>query len=134
MSTESVMLSNYLILCYLWEYQTTLPVSWETCMCVKKQQWELDMEQLTGSKLGKEYDKAVYCHAACLTYKQSASWEMGWVNHQLESRLLGEIPTTSDMKMIYHSNDRKWRETKEPLDERERGEWKSWLEIQHAKN
>ena len=59
MSTESVMLSNYLILCYLWEYQTTLPVSWETCMCVKKQQWEVDMEQLTGSKLGKEYDKAV---------------------------------------------------------------------------
>ena len=45
-----------------WEYQTTLPVSWKTCMWVKKQQLELDMEQWTGSKLGKEYDKAVYCH------------------------------------------------------------------------
>jgi len=76
-------------------------------MCVKKQQLELDMEQLTGSKLGKEYDKAVYCHPAYLTYMQSTSCEMGWVNHKLESRLLGEISTTSDMKMIYHSNDRK---------------------------
>ena len=54
-----------------WEYQTTLPVSWETCLWVKKQQLELNMEQLTGSKLGKEDDKAVYCHPACLTYMQS---------------------------------------------------------------
>ena len=46
------------------EYQTTLPASWETCMQVKKQQLELDMEQETGSKLGKEYLKAVYCHSA----------------------------------------------------------------------
>ena len=51
-----------------WEYQTTLPVSWESCMQVKKQQLELDMEQQTGSKLGKEYVKAVYCHPAYLTY------------------------------------------------------------------
>ena len=76
-------------------------------MCVKKQQLELDMEQLTGSKLGKEYDKAVYCHPDYLTYMQSKSCEMGLVYHKLESRLLGEISTTSDMKMIYHSNDRK---------------------------
>ena len=47
-----------------WEYQTTLPASWEICMQVKKQQLELDMEQQTGSKMGKEYVKAVYCHAA----------------------------------------------------------------------
>ena len=47
-----------------WEYQTTFPASWETCMQVKKQQLELDMEQKTGSKLGKEYVKAVYCHPA----------------------------------------------------------------------
>ena len=47
-----------------WEYQTTLPISWETCMQVKKQQLELDMEQHTGSKLGKEYVKVVYCHPA----------------------------------------------------------------------
>ena len=50
------------------EYQTTLPTSWEICMQVKKQQLELDVEQWTDSKLGKEYVKAVYCHSACLTY------------------------------------------------------------------
>ena len=59
-----------------WEYQTTLPVSWETCMQVEQQQLELDMEQWTGSKLGKEYMKAVYCHPAYLTYMQNKSCEM----------------------------------------------------------
>ena len=59
-----------------WEYQTTLPVSWETCMWVKKQQLKLDIEQLSGSKLGKEYDKAVNCHSAYLAYMQSTSWEI----------------------------------------------------------
>ena len=54
-----------------WEYQTTLPASWEICMQVKKQQLELDMEQQIGSKLGKEYVKALYCHPAYLTYMQS---------------------------------------------------------------
>ena len=78
-----------------WEYQTTWPASWETCMQVKKQQLELDMDQQTGSKLGKEYIKAVYCHPAYLTYMQSTSWEMlGWKKHKLESRLLGEISRT----------------------------------------
>ena len=56
-----------------WEYLTTWPASWEICMQVKKQQLELDMEQQTGSKLGKEYIKAVYYHPAYLTYKQSTS-------------------------------------------------------------
>ena len=56
-----------------WEYQTTWPVSQEVCMQVNKQQLELDMEQRTGSKLGKEYVKAVYCHLAYLTYTQSES-------------------------------------------------------------
>ena len=51
--------------------QTTLPVSWEICMKVKKQQLELDMEQQMGSKSGKEYMKAVYCHPAYLTYMQN---------------------------------------------------------------
>ena len=61
-------------------------------MWVKKQQLELDMEQLPGSKLGKEYDKAVYCNPVYLTYMQSTSRKMqGWMNHKLESRLLGEI-------------------------------------------
>ena len=69
-------------------------------MQVKKQQLEPDMEQWTGSKLGKEDVKAVYCHPAYLTYMQSPSCEMpGWMKHKLESRLLGEIPITSYMQM-----------------------------------
>ena len=69
-------------------------------MQVKKQQLELDMEKLTGSGLGKEYNKAVYCHPAYLTYMQSTSWEiLGRINHKLKSRLPGEISTTSDMQM-----------------------------------
>ena len=69
-------------------------------MQVKKQQLELDMEQHTGSKLWKEYIKAVYCHPAYVTYMQSTSHEMpGWMKHKLESKLLGEISTTSDTKM-----------------------------------
>ena len=68
-----------------WEYQTTLPASWEICMQVKKQQLELDMEQQTGSKLSKEYIKAVYCHPAYLASMQRTSCEMlGWMKHKLE--------------------------------------------------
>ena len=67
-------------------------------MQVKKQQLELDMEQQTGSKLGKEYVKAVYCHPAYLTSMQSTSYKiLGWMTHKWESRLLGEISTTSDI-------------------------------------
>ena len=70
-------------------------------MQVRKQQLELDMEQQTVSKLGKEYIKAVYCHPAYLAYMQNTSYEMpGWMKHKLESRLLGEISITSDMQMI----------------------------------
>ena len=69
-------------------------------MQVKKRSLELDMEQQTGSKLGKEYVKAVYCHPAYLTYMQSISCEMlGWMKHKLESRLLGEISITSDKQV-----------------------------------
>ena len=65
------------------------------CMQVKKQQLKLDMEQLSGSKLGKEYVKAVYCHPAYLTYMQSTSCKMlDWMKHKLESRLLGKISIT----------------------------------------
>ena len=65
-----------------WEYQITLSVSWETCMWVKKQQLEPDMEQWTGSKLGKQYVKAVYCYPAYLTYTQSTLWEMPrWMDY-----------------------------------------------------
>ena len=63
----------------------------------KKQQLELDMEQQTGSKLGKDYVKAVYCHAAYLMYMQSTSCETpSWMRHKVESRLPGEISITSD--------------------------------------
>ena len=69
-------------------------------MQVKKQHLELDMEQQTGSKSGKEYIKAICCHPAYLTYMQSTVGEMpSWMKHKLESRLQGEIAITSDMQM-----------------------------------
>ena len=77
-----------------WEYQTTWPASWEICMQVRKQQLEMDMEQQTVSKSGKEYVKALYCHPVYLAYMQSILWEMlDWMKHKLESRLLGEGET-----------------------------------------
>ena len=75
----------------------------------KKQELELDMKQRTASKLGKEYITAVYSHPAYLTSMQSTSCEMlGWMTHKLESRLPGEISTTSDMQMI----PSKWQKAK----------------------
>ena len=69
-------------------------------MQVKKQQLELNVKQWTGSKLGKEYVKAVYCYSAYITYMQSTSYEMpSWMKHKLESRFSGEISITSDMQM-----------------------------------
>ena len=69
-------------------------------MQVKKQQLEVDLEQQTGPKLGREHVKAVYCHPAYLTYMQSTSCEMlGWMKHKLESRFLGEISITSDIQI-----------------------------------
>ena len=69
-------------------------------MQVKKQELELDTKQQTGSKSGKEYVKAVYCHPAYLTSMQSTSCKiLGWINHKLELRLLGNISITSDMQM-----------------------------------
>ena len=102
-------------------------------MQVRKQQLELDMEQQTGSKSGKEYVKAIYCHPAYLTSKQSTSWELlDWMKHKLKSKLLGEISITSDIQMtpLYGRKQR----TKEPVDESERGKWKSGLNIQHSEN
>ena len=70
-------------------YQNLLPASWEIGMQIKKQQLEVDMEQQTGSKLGKEYVKALYCHPPYLTYMQGTSCKMPvWMKHKLESRLL----------------------------------------------
>ena len=69
-------------------------------MQVKKKQLQLDMEQQTGSNLGKEYIKAVYCHPAYSTYMQNTSCEIpGWIKHKLESRLPGEISKSSYMQM-----------------------------------
>ena len=84
-----------------WEYQMVIPgnTSQETCMQVKKQQLEPNMEQQTGSKLGKEYIKAVYYHPY-LTYMQNASCKMlGWMKHKPELRFQGEISITSDTQM-----------------------------------
>ena len=95
-------------------------------MQVKQQQLELYMEQQIGSKSGKEYVKAVYCHPAYLPYMQSTPCKMpGWMKHKLELRLRGEISITSDMQMTTESVSsygRKQRRTKELLDESERGE------------
>ena len=80
------------------------------------------MEQLTGSKLGKEYLKAVYCHLAYLTYMQSTSYKiLGWMKYKLESRLPGEISITSDMQMT-PPLWQKVKRTKEPLGKSERRE------------
>ena len=88
-------------------------------MQVKKQQLELDVEQQTCSKLGKEYIKAVYCHPAYLINMQSILCEMlGWMKHKLESRLTREISLTSDTQMAPPL----WQKVKELLDESERGD------------
>ena len=88
----------------------------------KKQPLELDMEQRIGSKLGKEYVKAVYCHPNYLTYMQSTSCKMlGWMKHKLESKMPEEISIKSDMQMT-PPLWQKVKGTREPLDEGERGE------------
>ena len=98
-------------------------------MQVKKQQLEPYMEQPTGSKMRKEYNKAVYSHPVYLTYTQSTSWEtLDWKKHKLESRLPWEISITSDMQMT-PPLWQKERGTKKPLDESERGEWKIGLKF-----
>ena len=95
----------------------------------------LDMEQKTGSKLGKEYVKTVYCHPAYLTDMQSTSWEtLGWKKHKLELRLWGEISVTSDTDTRWHHPYGRKRRTKEPLDESEKEKWKSWLKTQRSDN
>ena len=78
------------------DHMTCLPRN----LYIGREATELNMEQQTGSKLGKEYVKAVYCHPAYLTYMQSTSCEMlGWMKHKLESSFLGEISITPDVQM-----------------------------------
>ena len=89
------------------------------------------MEQWTGSKLGKEHVKAVYCHPAYLTYIQRTSCKMpGWIKHKL-SEDCREKYEQSQICRGYHSNDRKLRGTKEHLDEGEIRERKNWFKNQH---
>ena len=93
-----------------------LSFSLEACMQVKKQHLESEMQQLTGRKLGKEYNQPVYCHPAYLTYKQNTSCEMlGWMDHKLESIWLEKYQQPQICKW-YHFNGRKWRGAK----------WASW--------
>ena len=87
------------------EYQTILPAYWEICMQVKKQWLEPDMEQQTGSKVGKEYVKAIYCHHAYLTYMQSASCEMlDWMKHKLESSCQYELPSHLRFRIFFQGH------------------------------
>ena len=103
-------------------------------MQVKKQQLEQDMEQRTGSKLDKEYVKAVYCHSVYLTCMQSTSCKMpGWIKRKLDSRLPGEISITSDMHMtppLWQKVKRNWRASWWKW----RRRVKSWLKTQHSEN
>ena len=101
-----------------WEDQTTLPISWETCIQVKKQQLEQEVEKCTGFKLGKEYVKAIYCYPAYLTYLKYIMWKVRLDKSQV---------------WIRYANDTTLMAEKEPLDKGKRGEWKSWLETEHKK-
>ena len=98
---------------------------------------EATIRTLLGTKYGLNSERSesmLYSHPAYLTYMQSTSWEMtGGMNHKLESRLPGEISTTLDMQMTPPLG-RNQRRIKESLDESERGEWKSWLKVQHSEN
>ena len=107
---------------------------WESCMQVRKQQLELDMEQQTGSSSGKEYIKVVHCHPAYLTYMQGTSWEhwAGWSTSW--SQDCREKYQQPQIGRWHHPCGRKQIRTKEPLDESERGEWRSWFKIQHSED
>ena len=102
-------------------------------MQVKKWQLEPDMEQQTGSKLGKEYVKAVYCHPAYLTLTEYIMRNTGL--DEAPARIntarwnINNLRYADDTTLI-----RKWRGTKEPPDESEKGEWKSWFKTQHSEN
>ena len=98
-------------------------------MQVKEQQLEPDMEQQVSSKLGKKYIKAVYCHPAYLTYMQreyimwKAELDEAQAGIKIAGRNINNLRYADDTTLM----GRKRRRTKEPLDESERGEWKSWL-------
>ena len=94
------------------KYQTTLPAPWETCKQVKKQQLEPDMEHWTGSKLGKEYYKTVYCHAAYVTSMQSATCEIPWLD---EAQAVIKIAGRSIKNLRYAGDTTLMAESEEEL-------------------
>ena len=113
-----------------------LPLHQSMCVCVLVIQSCLNLcDPMDCNAPGSsvlEYVKAVY-FTLLFTYMQSTSWEtLGWMKHKLESRLSGEISITSDMQMT--STLGRKPKTKEPPNESERGEWKSWLKNQHSEN
>jgi len=120
-----------------WEYQTTLPASWKTCMQVKKQQLESDMEKWTGSKLGKEYIKVAYCHPIKF-YAEHIMWNAGLDGSQagikIAGRNISNLRNADDTTLMAASEEELLEELLELLDESERGEWKSWLKTQQSKN
>ena len=114
-----------------WKYQTTY-LSPAISVCRSRSNIRTQHGTMDCFKIEKGVCQGyIYCHPAYLTYMQSTSREMpDWMKHKLDSRWLGEISTTSDMQMTAPYG-RKWRIPKEPLDEGERGEWKSWLNWSH---
>ena len=93
-----------------WEYQTTWPASWEICMQVRKQQLELDMEQQTGSKSGKEYIKVVYCHPAYLTYNaeyimKTVGLEEAQAGIKIAGRNINNLRYADDTTLMAESKD-----------------------------
>ena len=113
-----------------WEYQTTLPVSWEICMKVKKQQLEADTNWF---KIGKGVCQSCIL-SPCLfnLYAEYIIWNAG-LNDSSWNQDCREKYQQPQIYRWHHSNGRKWRGAKEPLDEDERGEWKSWLKTQVQK-
>ena len=109
-----------------WENQSILPTSWETCLQVKKQQLETDMEQQTGSRLGKENIKAVYRHLAYLTYMQSTSCEVLVEEAQAGIKIAGwninNLRYADDTTLMAESE-----EELKILLKKVKEEWKSWL-------
>ena len=104
-------------------------------MQVKKQQLEPDLKQQSGSKLGEEYVKAVYCHSACLTYMQTILYEMlDGMKHKLESRLQGEISITSDTQMTPPFMAESEKELKSLLSKVKKDSEKCWLKAAHSEN
>ena len=126
--------TNYRKFLKRWDYQTTWPASWEICLQVRKQQLELDVEQQTGSKLEKEYVKAVYCHPAYLTYMQSTSWDTGLDEAQVEIKIarrnINNLKYADDTTLMAKSEE----ELKSLLMKVKEASGKSCLKPQHSEN